>query len=63
MDDYTSRLRHRHEELEVELQKGQELIRNLQSQQEGAKITVLRIQGAIALLDELLTPEPLPKTE
>ena len=63
MDDYASRLRHRREELEVELQKGQELIRNLQSQQEGAKITVLRIQGAIALLDELLTPEPLPKTE
>ena len=61
MDDYASRLRHRREELEVELQKGQELIRNLQSQQEGAKITVLRIQGAIALLDELLTPEPLPK--
>jgi uncharacterized coiled-coil protein SlyX len=65
MSDMETRFRHRLEELRAEYEKGKKTLEELESQAANVRATLLRISGAIQVLQEELEPgessgEPLP---
>ncbi|MCO5188704.1 MAG: hypothetical protein M9918_10975 [Anaerolineae bacterium] len=49
------KLEHRIEELRIEFEAGQKMLVNLETKQAEVRETLLRISGAIQVLEELLT--------
>jgi hypothetical protein len=65
MSDMETRFRHRLEELRAEYQKGKKTLEELESQAANVRATLLRISGAIQVLQEELEAgeslgQPLP---
>ena len=52
-----TRLQEKRTELEAELQKGQALLQRQQADLERTRVTMMHIQGALTLLQELLAEE------
>ena len=67
MSDMETRLRHRLEELRVEYEKGSKSLADLETQVANLRSTLLRISGAVQVLQEELGEDkvakaPLPPT-
>ena len=65
MSEMEIKLRHRLEELRAEYDKGQKTLQELESQAASVRATLLRISGAVQVLQEALgdaPPEPTPPT-
>jgi uncharacterized coiled-coil protein SlyX len=65
MSDMETRFRHRLDELRAEYEKGKKTLEELESQAANVRATLLRISGAIQVLQEELeagesSGEPLP---
>ncbi len=55
-------LTERLEKLKSEFESGQKMLADLQARQANLQQTLLRISGAIQILEEILTSEPTPGT-
>lgn len=55
-------LQRRKAELETELAKGESLLRHHTAKLDEVRKTMMHVEGALALLNELLTEQPAPQT-
>jgi uncharacterized protein (UPF0147 family) len=55
-----AKIEQRLQELKSEFESGQKMLADLDAQQANLKATLLRISGAIQVLEELLQDSPLP---